>query len=353
MPEDVLNRTDIDIAVVGEGEDTLCDILSGKPLKNIKGVFYKDEGKIIQNAPRKLITNLDNLPMPAVHLLDVPMYRNPRVVARKNPVGTIEATRGCVFDCAYCNRGVFGKTFRCKSAKRVADEFELFKRAGFKEIAVWDPLFSGNISNAKKVCDEITTRKLNIPWQLFSGLRVDCVDQELFYKLKSAGCYRIAFGYESGNEQILKSINKNTTIKQAFDSTKMAKKANIEVVGFFMIGFPGETIDTIKETINFAIKLDINFAKVSILVPFPKTAIYREWKKKNIIVSEDWSKYNFHIPYKVYKHPNIDWETLNYYYKLFYRKFYIRPRFIGKRLLRSVIRGEILCDIHYAIKTFS
>jgi radical SAM superfamily enzyme YgiQ (UPF0313 family) len=353
MPEEVLEQTDTDIVIFGEGDITVQEIIDRKPLNKVKGIIYKKKGKVKKNLPRELIKNLDDLPMPAYHLLDPSVYINPKIIARKNPVATIETSRGCVFNCTYCNKGVFGKNFRFKSVDRVIKEFEIIKNLGFKEIHVWDDMFSTNMQRAKKICDELIKRKLNMTWQLDCGVRVNCVDQAFFYKLKKAGCYRVAFGYESGNDQILKNVHKGATLDQAKKATSMAKKAGLEVVGFFMLGLPGETVKTMNDTINFAISLDIDFAKSTLLVPFPSTSIYNEWNKEGIIKSYDWEKYNDHSPSKVYDHPNLDWKTLGKYYNIFYKRFYLRPEFIFKRFFKSLKKGEIFHEVYYALKTFA
>lgn len=354
VPEQVLKETDIDIAAYGEGDITIREIVTGKPLKIIRGIFYKDEkGKIHKNLPRPLVENLDSLPFPAWHLFPVDKYKNPKMMARKNPVGTIETSRGCLFSCTYCNKKIFGRCFRKKSVKRVADEFEHLKKSGFNEVHVWDDMFSTDLQRGKDICDEMIRRKINIPWQLDCGVRVNSVDQEFFHKLKKAGCYKVAFGFESGNQKILNRIKKGILLQQSMNAIRMAKEAGLETIGFFMLGLPDETLETMNDTIDFAIKLDPDYAKTTLLVPFPGTEIYNEWKEKGVIKSEDWSKYNDHSPSKVYNHPNLDWKTLERYYNLFYKKFYIRPKYIAKRFLRSLVKGELLYDFYYAIKTFT
>lgn len=353
MPEQVLKETDIDIAVFGEGDITIQEIANNKPFRSIKGIAYKDKGKIKRNPPRPLIQDLDKLPFPAWHLFPVEKYKNPRMMARKNPVGTIETSRGCVFGCTYCNKKVFGRVFRKKSVKRVVDEFEHLKKSGFNEIHVWDDMFSTDLQRGKDICDEIVRRGIKIPWQLDCGVRVNSVDQEFFYKLKKAGCYKVAFGFESGNQKILNRINKGILLEQSLNALRMAKKAGLETIGFFMLGLPDETLETMNDTINFAIKLDPDYAKTTLLVPYPGTDIYNEWKSNGVIKSEDWSKYNDHSPSKVYNHPNLDWKTLEKYYNLFYRKFYLRTGYIARRFIRSLFKGELLHDAYYAIQTFT
>lgn len=352
MPKDVLENSEIDIVVIGEGDRIIQDIVKKKKLSSIKGIAYKNKNKVKFTKPRPLIENLDSLPLPAWHLFDVEKYKNPRMMARKNPVGTIGTSRGCVFGCTYCNKSVFGRKFRAKSIKRVVQEFEHLKKAGFNEIHVWDDMFSTDLKRAKAVCKELIKRNLNITWQLECGVRVNCVDLEFFQLARKAGCYKVAYGYESGNQQILDNMNKAIKLEDSINATKLAKKAGLEISGFFMFGLPGETIETMEDTINFACQLNPDMAKVTILVPFPSTPVFDDFKKQGLILSEDWTKYNFHTASRVYNHPNLNWDTLEKYYDLFYKRFYFRPQYLMKRFIRSFARGELLYDIYYAIKTF-
>lgn len=352
-PEEVIAENAIDVVVRNEGDITLQEIINGKTLKNIKGIYYKTKkGEIKKNPKRELIQNLDELPMPAWHLLNPKIYMNPKAIARESPVGTIGTSRGCVYGCTYCNKAVFGRQFRAKSTKRVVDEFEELLRCGFKEIHVWDDMFATDLNRAKEICDEIVRRKLKFSWQLECGVRVNCVDKEFFQKCVKAGCYKVAFGFESGNNYILDSIQKGATKEQAINAVKWAKEAGMETSGFFMMGLPEDTIETMNQTIDFACKLGLDYAKATILLPLPSTPLFDDFEKRGIIKTRDWSRYNFHTASKVYDHPKLDWKTLEKYYDKFHKKFYFRPGYILQRLLRSIKKGEILDDIKMAITTF-
>ena len=345
LPEEVANNPDIDIVIFGEGDYTVVDIVSGKNLTNIEGVCFKDKksGKIIRTRPRELIADLDRLPLPAWHLYDL---------SRKNPVGPLQTSRGCVYGCKFCNKSVFGRKVRMKSAEKVIEEIEHLKRSGFKDMHIWDDTFNTDINRAKRICDMIVERKIDMPFSLANGIRVDLVDDELFYKLKKAGCYQMGLGIESGSQEILDKINKGTKIEQIRDAIRLAKKYGIEIVGFFMLALPGETIETMKKTIDFAIELDPDYAKATITVPFPSTQLFFDYEKEGRIKTKDWAKYNFHHTSDIYDHENLDWNTIQKYYSLFYRKFYFRPGYIWNRFVKGIRTGNIFYDIYYFFRTW-
>ena len=352
LPEETMSKTDFDIGILGEGEITIAEIVKGKNVKDIKGIFYKENEKIFKNPPRELISDLDTLPLPAWHLFNLKRYKASPLTTRDSPVGPIETSRGCVFGCTYCNKCIFGRRFRFKSPERVIKEIEHMINAGFKEIHIWDDNFVTNLNRAKKICNLIIEKNIKIKWCLACGVRVDCVDQEFFNLAKKAGCYSAYLGIEAGDQKILDRVNKGIKLPQVKKAVRMANKAGLETVGFFMFGLPDETKETMEKTIRFAKNLQLDYAKVTILVPFPSTPVYDEFKKSGYIKTDDWSKYNFHTASKVYDHPNLDWKTLERYYHKFYRSFYFRPNYILKRIWKDIKRGRFFITIKYFIKTW-
>ena len=353
FPREMLEQRMFDIGVIGEGDFTLRDIIRAEALDDVPGIAFKRGGAIIAAAPRPLLENLDELPMPAWQLYDIPRYtRTSRLVERHSPAGLLETSRGCVFECVYCNKNIFGRRFRSKSPRRVVDEIERMLEVGFREIHVEDDGFSTNLANAKAICDEIVRRGLRFPWTLINGIRVDRADQELVEKLREAGCYQAAFGVESGSQQILDRIKKGITKDQVSEAISMTKRAGIETFGFFMLGLPGETEETMQDTIDFALELDLDIAKFAIAIPLPGTPMFDEYDRQGLIVTRDWSQYLFHsTSAPVYCHPNLSWDTIVAYYKKAHLRFYFRPRYVARRIWKGFRTGRIVYDIAYAART--
>lgn len=352
MPINVLEYSAIDVVCIGEADYSVLDIVDGCPYADIKGIAYKDNGsyRICEND--NFITDLDSLPFPAWNLFNLSEYRANKVIAKKSPPGWIETSRGCPYSCVYCTRKVFGRNFRAKSAKRVVDEMDYMLSCGFREIHISDDCFTFDTARAKAICEEIIKRRLKFPWATVTGIRVDRVDQELLNLMKRAGCYRVFYGIETGDDGILKLIRKGQTSDQIRKAVQMSKKAGLEVYGFFMFALPGETKETMRKTIDFAKELDLDMAKATIAIPLPTTEYFKELYDNGKIKDTRWSNYNLYFPAReLYEHPSIDWDTVELYFKRFYCEFYLRPNFIAKRFIKSLIKGELLDDIKAFLKT--
>jgi len=352
LPSESLRDSELDIVAVGEGDVTLPEIISSEDISSIEGIYYKNNGEIKSTSSRALIKDINNLLFPSWELYDLKKYHSPRLTSRKNPVGPIETSRGCVYGCTYCNKDIFGRRFRTKSAERVVSEIEYMLDVGFKEIHIWEDNFTIDLDRAKKICDLIVERGLDFPWNMFTGIRVDRIDREFFEKAYNAGCYSVSFGVESGNQKLLDNIKKGITLDQIRAAFKMAKDVGMETIGFFMIALPGETIETMEETIEFAIELDPDYTKVTMTLPFPSTPLFDQLEKEGRIKTRDWSKYNFHSTTEVYDHPTLDWETIQEYYDLFYRRFYFRKNYILRRIKRGMLNGNVVYDGYYFLNTW-
>lgn len=347
MPGDVLESSDIDVVCIGESDYSVLKVVTKEPYNSIEGIAYRNENgqHIFQKEKSRFIEDLDSLPFPAWNLFKIKEYKTSRLIARMNPAGFIETSRGCPFGCIYCNKNIFGRNFRPKSVKRVVDEMEYMLSCSFCEIHIVDDCFTFDIERAKGICAEILRRNLKFPWTASNGIRADRVDSELLALMKKAGCYRVSYGIESGDDTILKLAQKGETVEEIRKAVKMSKENGLEVVGFFMLALPGETKETMRKTIDFAKELDLDFAKVAITIPFPATPYFEELYKNGKIRVTKWSKFNLHFPPReIYEHPNLNWNIVEVYYRRFYLEFYLRPNFIVKRFIKNLFTIGLLRD---------
>ncbi|MBL7197373.1 MAG: radical SAM protein [Candidatus Omnitrophica bacterium] len=279
----VLKSANADIAVIGEGENTLLEICRGKYLSEIKGVAWRSaDDNIIINEPADLIQNLDDLPIPAYDLF--PPFKLYRSRTRKVPMASILTSRGCPYNCTFCNHNIFGNKFRAFSPKRVAKEIEyLISRFGIRQLDIVDDTFTQDISRTEEILDLIIKKKLNIVINLNIGVRADTITYPIVKKMKQAGVIRVAVGCESGNKKILKEIKKNIDLKRVKQTINWLRKEKIASNCFFILGFPNDTKKTVWDTINFAVEANPSTATFSILMPFPGTEIYSYLKNNNLL----------------------------------------------------------------------
>ena len=324
----------IDIGVLGEGEYAMLDIASGVPLKKIRGIIYRKEKEIIVNEKREFIKNLDSLPFPARHLLpDLKFYKLSPSDYERLPVTTMITSRGCPFNCIFCNKQVFGRFYRSMSAERVIDEIKhLMKNYGIKEVKIWDDIFTLEKERTEKICDIIIKEKMDITWSCES--RVDLVTKSMLLKMKKAGCWCIDYGIESASQKILDFARKGITISQIEKAIKWTKEVGIKVRGYFVIGLPGDTERTIRKTIDFSKKLDLDYVTFFIMTPFPGTDLYSLAEKLGHVTSKNWRDYYTLSEKKVVFVPKgISKEKLERLYTQAYHEFYFRPSYILKTIL--------------------
>ncbi|MBI5788914.1 MAG: radical SAM protein [Candidatus Schekmanbacteria bacterium] len=353
LPEESLELSNFDIAVCGEGEVTLTEILEGKKLAEINGIYYKQDGRINHTDTRELIKDLDSLPFPALDLYDIKRYRCPELISKRWPLSQIETSRGCPSACMFCNKNISARLFRKKSPERVLEEIKYMLSLGVREIRVIDDQFATDINRAKRICELIIKENLDFSWNMANGVRVDRVDEEFLILAKRAGCYQSGIGFESGDQASLDAIDKDITIEQSIKCMELMKKVGgIETVGFFMLGLPTDTEESLKKTVNFAVRLMPDLAKATVTIPFPGTRLFEYYEQKGLIKSRNWSIYNLHKAEEIYDHPILSHDTLKHYYNLFYRKFYFNPKYLMYRLNKSRREKTILRDMRYGGQTF-
>ncbi len=207
MPDESLEESLLDLVAVGEGESTLADILDGLSPESIPGIHYRKGDGILATAPRPFVQNLDDLPMPAWHLFRSGDYtsRISRLFARRPPLTSAEFSRGCVYKCDFCaSKNTMALGFRKKSPERCAEEVRLMHRFGYREFALADDIFTSDPAWAVAVSEAILRTGLDMAWTCTNGIRVESADDRLFQAMRRAGCYRVSFGFESGNDEVLK-----------------------------------------------------------------------------------------------------------------------------------------------------
>ncbi|MEW6097052.1 MAG: radical SAM protein [bacterium] len=351
LPEECLSLfSSLDYCIRGEPEFIVKDLSlalrDGGSIKDISGLSYHTNGKIIHNPDREFISNLDELPFPAWHLIDTEDYRMP---FKNVPFLLIATSRGCPYKCTFCaDKAFYGTKLRLKSPKKVVDELEWVKKTfGVAEFLFWSESFTINNNFVLEVCEEILSRNLKVSWVCNS--RVDNVDIALLRKIKEAGCWMIGYGVESGNQQVLNSVKKGTTLKQTQEAVRWAKEAGLEVTGHCILGLPGDTQETIKQTIDFTIELDLDFAQYYCAVPFPGAKLYTQALEQNWINTTDWTK--FEQNFSVLDLPNIKANRIMELRREAFKKFYLRKKLLLKTLRRIKSLNQLITFIRM-IKDF-
>jgi radical SAM superfamily enzyme YgiQ (UPF0313 family) len=277
----------IDIVVRGEGELTLMDIVNGKKLADIDGIAYRDKNDGIKlTRARHLIENLDELPLPARHLFQLSRYHALDVHA------SLITGRGCPFSCIFCvGSKMGGRRVRYRNPKLVVDEVEQALTVyGFTKVNFEDDLLTLNHKHLYAICDEIIARGLKFKWSAFS--RVDTVNPEMLRKMKESGCTHLLYGIESGNQHILDTAKKKITLDKIRDAVKMAKEADIQILASFIVGLPGETKETLQQSLQFAQGLGVPYG-FHVLSPFPGTEVREKANEYGIeILTNEWLKYD-------------------------------------------------------------
>ena len=289
IPELLLSKTRIDIACIGEGEITVKELIKAledsKPLKEVKGIYFKQDGNVYSTPPRGVCKNLDSIPFPKWDLFPIELYVDkPLIVPVKKRSMNIIFGRGCPFHCTFCYRN-FGNEVRLRSPDNVIEEMTILKeKYHVTHFEFQDELFTVNEEAVKEICEKILDKELNITWRCLG--RVNMVDLNLLKLMKRAGCNWIGFGIESGSQKMLDVMRKNVKVEQIKKAIELARKAGMEVTGTFIIGMPGETRETVKETVNFCKEMGI-YNEMFFPVPYPGTQLYVDIERKGLIKDKE------------------------------------------------------------------
>ena len=351
LPEKTLkNYQYIDAVIRGEGEHTtseLCNYyLSGiGDLTKIKGISFRKKNKIITTPDRPLIKDLDTLPFPARHLLSLNKYKINTIYGERGITTTMSTSRGCPFNCAFCGQP-FGNITRFRSPDSIISEIREIVSLGINHILFIDDTMTANKERMHKILDYMIREDSGVQWACTT--RVDCIDESLLVKMKKAGCIKVDFGIESGNQKILDLIQKRITLEQARHAVKIAKKAGLDVVTYFMLGHPGETKDTIEDTIQFACELNPDVAQFAVHIPLPGTKTW-EFAKNNEhgleLLTDDLNNIGKYGGKAIIRVNDLSEYDLVKYQNIAFKRFYLRPEYILTRVLQLKNRVKFVNTI--------
>ena len=242
--------------------------------------------------------------------------------------------QACPYGCRFCFKALFGTRFRTRSAESIVNEWEhLVTQFGVKEITISDDAFTTDAERVHQVCDLLIARKLDIPWTCSNGIRVNTATPELMKKMRAAGCYRVAFGVENGDQDVLDTIGKKITLEQVEQAVKNARKAGIKTTGFFMLGGPWDTLETMEKTVRFAIKANPDYAQFSIATPYPGSELYTIARTEGRLLIDDWARYDIYEPQVFFEMPGkFTSQQLLAIHAKAYRRFYLNPRTVVRKL---------------------
>jgi anaerobic magnesium-protoporphyrin IX monomethyl ester cyclase len=346
LPEETLARGAFDLAVIGEGEQTMLEIAVAVRERrldptSIPGVAYRRDGHIVLTPPRPYIQDLDAMPFPARHLYPpLAEYRPIPASYRRLPLGHVMTSRGCPFQCIFCDRKVFGNHVRMRSPANVVDEIqELVEVHGAREVKFFDDTFTLDNDRIAELCAELGRRGLRIPWSCLT--RANLVTAPLLMTMKQAGCWQVAFGLESGDPEMLKRMKKGITVEQGRAAVLAAHAAGLNVRAYFVLGMPGETLASIRRTVEFAKSLPIDALTFYVLTLYPGNELYAQAKREGRILHEDYTQFN-PIPdvregRLAYLPEGITEPEFKHAIARAHRDFYLRPGYIARQLL--AVRG--------------
>jgi anaerobic magnesium-protoporphyrin IX monomethyl ester cyclase len=351
-PEDSLTHPCFDYAIVGEALESLPSLINALEIKesidNIKGIGYRKNGNIILTPQSDKLLNFDDYPFPARHLLPNSKYYS--FTSQRKNFSILLTSTGCPYQCSFC--AILRLPYRERSVQSVIDEIEeCYRRFNIREIDFFDATFFINKKRSIAICEEILRKNIKIEWSCRS--RVDVVDAQILDIASRAGCKRIYYGIESGSEEVLANINKNINKDQIYSAIKLTHKYKIDTLGFFMVGNPGDTRETILSSIHFAKKLNLDFIQVCRTIAKPNTGL------NNVLIKSKghdyWKEYILgrseerRLPTPWLDLPDYE---IQEYVRKFYTNFYFRPAYIIKRVSKVKSMAELIRYIRVALRWF-
>lgn len=330
---------EFDIGVIGEGELTVRDLIDslirGGDLKDVKGIAYRREGKVEVTAPREFINDLDTLPYPAWDMLPelAKTYKPATINYKRLPSISLVTSRGCPGSCAFCDTKVFGSKYRIHSSGYVLEMIRHLKeRYGIKDICFYDDVFTVFKKRLTEICEGLKDERYRISWSCQA--RVNSVDYDMMKTMKEAGCWKISFGIESASNDVLKLMNKHIVADQSRKAVSEARRAGLDVEGYFILGFFGETKETLKMTRDFVMENDLDTALLSYFLPFPGSPAYGRVKEYGSF-NEDWKNMNVFDEPQFVPAGLTAGDLVNAQNDIL-KSFYFRPKMFAKYAVKMV-----------------
>ena len=347
--DEVLNDADgaVDAAALGEYEYTVLDFaktaLAGKSdWRGIPGLAWKN-GKVVRNEDRPLVQDLDSMPFPAWHHLNLWDYFDG---TKYYPYIDIIGGRGCPFKCSFClwPQVMHGQHYRFRSPENIVEEIRWVLTEWPKAIAgeffFEDDTFAVNRARAHKICDAISESKLGCTWSV--NTRADILDEDLYKHMKSAGCRQILVGYESGDQNVLDKMQKGIKADLMKESTRKAKAAGLQVHGCFVLGLPGETRNSMRTTLDYALDLNLDTVQFSGAVPYPGTRYFDHCEENGLLRAKRWDDWlNDGEQQPVVDYPGLTRSEVEEQVNTSLKRFYFRPAYMTKFILASRSKQDL------------
>lgn len=341
LPEETMRGGPFDVAVLGEGEYSFLELAqhvqdASRDFSGISGLMYRKDDELIFTGKRAYIADLDSLPFSALHLFPpLSVYHPMPGNVKRIPYVQMITSRGCPYQCTFCDRKVFGQLFRARSPRNVVDEIEiLMNQFRVKEVKFNDDTFNVDPKRVMDICEEILMRNIRIPWTC--RVRVNNLSRDLLKIMKRAGCWQIGFGIENVDPKILKEIKKSISPEEGRRTVQLAKECGINVKVSFMLGLPGETKETIKKTIAFAKTLPADIVNFHIFIPFPGSELFKTISESGELLHKNYEHYcqlnlpeNMHLPFVT---KGLTENQIRAASQRAYKSFYLRPTYIYSQL---------------------
>lgn len=352
LPRESLYESRMDAICTGEADYSFTEICDGKKLSDVKGLYYRAGEDVLQTEIRLPVENLDDLPMPAWELYSPEDYKKiSKLIAKYPPVATVEFSRGCVFTCDFCaSKVTMALGYRKKTPERCAEEVKFLSSLGFKEFWLADDIFTSDQKWAGEVSEAVYKANVDLHWTCNNGIRVESADDGLFKKMKKAGCYRVSFGFESGNDEVLKGFGKGgkATIEQGRIAVKKASSAGLQTNAYFMLGLSCDDENSMLDTVEYARTLPVDLLKFGLAIAFPGTAMFDNYAKKNLVKSFNWDKYVVYSDEHLFAHEKLDYSYIQEFMKYAYKRAVtLNPSFTVRRFLNAIKNGDFLSDIYH------